>query len=140
MENLFLYKGKVYESGAIVKIKEGKEDQFDFCSVLVFDRYDVESKYCVFHCIYDGWRVYNIHVLDLEIVIDSVVPAYSSTKKKSRYKVEEKYIEGIVSAWIWYILAMLLGVVAKGIDNQILVWTAASFVFFTWRRQKLNGG
>lgn len=139
MENLFLYKGQMYETGAIVKIKEDKKDQFDFCSILVFDGYDVESKYCVFHYIYDCWQVFNIHILDLEIVIDEVTPAYSSIKKKSCHKVEEKYVEGIVSAWIWYILAMLFGLVAKGIDNTILVWVGVSFVFFTWRHQKLNG-
>ena len=65
--------------------------------------------------------------------------AYIADTTKLSNKIEPKYIEGIISAWIWYILIMFFGVLLKGAVTTIIVWTLASIIFFNWRRKKING-
>ena len=48
-------------------------------------------------------------------------------------------IDGIVSAWIWYIIIMVFGLFLKEPLNVFGVWILASVIFFTWRHRKMNG-
>lgn len=139
MQDFFVFKGQLYREGAIVQLHEECQEQFGFNTYLVFDKYEPENGIYRFHTLYDTWKQYNIPVTELKNVIENATPSYIDIKNKQYGKVQEKYIEGIVSAWIWYILIMFFALFAKDPGSKILTWIVASVIFFSWRRRKLNG-
>ena len=139
MQDFFVFKGQLYREGAIVQLREEYEDKFGFNTYLVFDKYEPDNGVCRFHALHDAWETYNISVMELKNVIKEVTPSYTDIKNKQYGKVQEKYIEGIISAWIWYILIMFFALFAKDPGSKILTWIVASVIFFSWRRRKLNG-
>lgn len=139
MNNYFYFNGHVYESGTIVQLREECRQNFHYHSYLIFDTYDSKTQTYNFHSLYNCWDKCQIPARQFNHVIKSVTPS-NSFNNQSSYKIEEKYVNGIVSAWIWYILIMLLGLFLKGPDNVILTWVAASVIFFTWRYRQMNGG
>lgn len=139
MRDDFCFKGKLYGKGAVVEVYEEEKENFKFNSILIFEKYDEANKICHFHSLHDYWEKHIIPVEQLENVIFNVVPAYGSGTKRNSKKIQEKYIEGIVSAWIWYLLIMFLAIFLNGLGNVILTWLTASIVFFSWRHKKMNG-
>ena len=140
MTDWFYFKGLLYRGAPIVQVKDEYRKDFKFNTYLVFEGYDEKNKICHFHYLHNVWEKYVIPVDKLDIVILNVTPDCNYGKKQSPIKVEEKYIENIVSAWIWYLLAMFLAVFLKDLSDVILAWTTASFIFFRWRHIKMNGG
>ena len=138
MKSLLLYKDSEYNKGTIVRLKNEKLEQFNFCSVLVFDGRDKQNKYYVFHYIYDKWKVFNILITDIEEYVAEVICAENSKNSEMSREVCESYVDGIVSAWIWYIIIMIFGLFLNGLINSIIVWVVASFIFFNWRHKKIN--
>ena len=139
MYSYFYFKGSFYEKGSLVHIHEKYKKDFKFCSCLVFEGYDEKTGVCCCHSMLSCWEKYEIPVDKLNDIIEDVTPAYKSKNNNSSSKIEDKYIEGMISAWIWYILIMVFALFAKDPGAKIYTWIAASFIFFYWRHKKKNG-
>jgi hypothetical protein len=90
--------------------------------------------------LYDCWSYYDISEEQLENVVEKIIKPYTTNSNMCSKAESLKYTEGIVSAWIWYLLIMLFAIFLKGIENIIGIQLLATFVFWTWRNKKLNGG
>ena len=140
MKNYFEYKGRKYYKGTIVQIYEKDRINFGFYNMLRFTGCDNDNSICYFSSLYDLWHQYSIPDNQLETCIEIIaVPCGLEIQENQDIKVDPKYIDGIVSAWIWYILAMIFGLFLKGPINTIGTWVLASIVFFGWRRKKMKG-
>lgn len=134
----FIFNGNIYYPGTIVKIKEECRQFVGFSSMLKFTGYIVDERVYCFSSLYDTWNVYKMSSKQISEYIKSI-----SSKGEARHnekKVNPEYIEGIVSAWIWYILAMFFFMFAKELGNVITGWCFATFIFFRWRHKKIKGG
>ena len=132
-----MFGGKLYYVGTVVQVKESQQQNFGFCSKLVLRKYDSENSTCYFSSLYDIWEQYPIPAPQLPVYIESVL--HAADPPVTEKKVQMKYIDGIVSAWIWYILLMLFACFLKGAGTVIVAWTVISFIFFRWLHDKRQG-
>lgn len=140
MSNYFYFKGNNYGNGTVVQIYEKKKKEFKFYSYLIFEEYDNNNEMCRFRSPYNRWESFNISKNQLQEYIEKITEPYEVVVKvDSHPKVNQEHVEGIVDAWLWYILIMFFGIFLKGIVNVIGVWILASVVFFSWRHKKMNG-
>lgn len=139
MSNYFYFRGNNYGKGTIVKIYEEHKEKFKFYSNLIFEKYDKESGLYLFKSPYNHWEIFNISKNQIEEYIEEVVKPCCVAQVDMSTKVNPDYIEGMSSAWIWYILIMFFGLFLKGPINVVSTWVLASIVFFTWRHKKING-
>lgn len=139
MNNSLHFRGNSYGKGTVVKIYERHQDKFKFYSNLVFEGYDSKISLYNFKSLYNSWDVFYISKIQLEEYIEEIVEPHCGTQVCSSQKVEPNYIDGMASAWTWYIIIMLFGILLKGVISTVIVCVLASIVFFTWRRNKING-
>lgn len=140
MNNYFCFKNNKYGKGTVVQVREECKEKFKFYSHLVFEEYDNKNKLYCFKSLYDKWDSFEIPRSQIAEYIEQIAkPQYNIAQNDSPNKVNPNYIEGIVSAWIWYILIMIFGLFLKGPILTITVWTIASIMFFSWRHKKING-
>lgn len=139
MSNYFYFRGNNYGKGTIVKIYEEHKEKFKFYSNLIFEKYDKESGLYLFKSPYNRWENFNVSKDQIEEYIKEIVKPCCITQADTRQKVDPDYVEGMASAWIWYILIMVFGLFLKGPVSVIGIWTLASVVFFSWRHKKMNG-
>lgn len=136
-KNSFIFNGKVYYIGTIIKINEDYKKYFGFNSRLKFSGYIIQENACCFTSLYNALDVYKISNKDImkytEGIVEEVVMDTSVTT------IDPKYIDGIVSAWIWYIIAMFFSLAFKNIFDTLLVWTVSTLIFFNWRNKKIRG-
>ena len=138
MVKYFYFKGQQYAEKTIVKIYENQKNNFGFYSHLVFNGYDDKTKLYHFCSLHDCWKQFVMTENQLEESIEKVDVSYTP-QINTEPKVQQNHIEGIVSAWIWYILIMFFGLFLKGPLSVLVVWILASVIFFTWRYKKING-
>ena len=139
MSYYFCFHGKSYSKGTIVKIAEHHKDKFGFYSYVIFDSHDTTNNTYCFKSLYNAWDIFRISEDQLNICIEAVEANSICNQDDVDSTVNPKYIEGIISAWIWYIVAMISGLFLQNISNVIGVWVIASVIFFNWRRKKING-
>lgn len=137
--NYFNYHGKRYNIGTIVKINENGKKYCGFNSTLKFTGYNISDDLYCFSSIYDMWKVYKLSNNQIGLYVDDIL-VECRCKVNDHKKSYAKYIDGIVSAWIWYIIIMFFALFLKGIENILLTWIVSTFIFFRWRHQKMNGG
>lgn len=140
MNDYFCFKGNICGKGSVIQLYEEYEKDFNFHSNLVFEKYNSKTNTCCFHSLYSCWDKYEVPLNQVECIIKDIIPVPNGISEEPSTKVQEKYVEGIVSAWIWYIAIMFFGLLLQGPINIILTWLIASIVFFSWRRKKINGG
>lgn len=134
----FIFNGKLYYTETIVKIKENLRKFVGFNSSLKYIDYLIEKNVYCFSSLYNNWETYHITCEQIQDYIEDVL--YESKMKIINERIEPKYIEGITSAWIWYILIMFFAVFLKRITYAIVVCVIATFIFFDWRNTKIKGG
>ena len=134
----FIFNGKLYYIGTVVKVKEGFEQYFKFNSMLQFTGYIIDEKAYCFSSLQDKWEVYRLSSRQVSEYIDKVLQANVVEYNDNKENIQ--HIEGIVSAWIWYILIMFFALFFKGVGNVIMTWLFATFIFFSWRHRKIKGG
>ena len=134
--NLFIFNGSIYYPGTIVKIKEEYRQFVGFSAVLKFTGYIVEEKVYCFSSLYDVWGVYKMSSKQISEYVEAVLSEGTIEDKSKRR--DPRYIDGIVSAWIWYIFAMLFFSLAKDPADVIIGWGLATFIFFRWRHNKIK--
>ena len=139
MKKYFLYKGKQYFVGTIIKIHPEMRDKFNFYAMLRFIKYDSISQLCYFTSLYDSWKSYIIPEKQLNKYIEAIVHSGDLVDDTMYCQNNNpNYIEGIVDAWIWYIISMLFSCMLNGFHNVICAWILASIIFFSWRRKKIK--
>ena len=137
--NYFIYNGNRYGIDTIVKTRETKRKDVGFNKYLVFVRRNSNNT-LHFRSMYSCWENYDISENKINEYIESIAKVkynYSSYKSE---KINPAYIEGIVSAWIIYILVMFAAIFLKGTHNMVGRWAIASVIFWNWRNKKINGG
>lgn len=136
----FNFKGNKYAQGTVVKIVEKHQNEFKFNSNLVFEKYDENNGLLYFRTLYSNWDQFCIGKNKVEEYISTVVsPVVIASECKFSPKTNEEYVDGIVSAWIWYIIIMVFGLFLQGWTNVIIIWVLSSVIFFSWRHKKMNG-
>ena len=136
--DLFIFNHAHYYIGTIVKIKREYQHTCRFNSTLKFTGYIIsENVYC-FSSIHNPWDVYRLSREQIDLYIDEIIK--SGVGVDNQKTMDPKYIDGILSAWIWYIFIMVFAICFNGIENVILTWCAATFIFFNWRHKKIKGG
>ena len=139
MNNYFNFKGNIYGEGTVVQIAEEYKKEFKFYSNISFKKYDNVNDVYHFGSLYNNWENFYIPRNRLQIYIEKISEPHRVVSQVSSSKVNEDYVEGIVSAWVWYIVIMFFGLFLKGLLNVVGVWILASIIFFTWRHKKMNG-
>jgi hypothetical protein len=134
----FIFNGKNYYTGTIIEIKEELQQHVNFSLKLQYIGYITEKKTYYFSSLYDNWQVYNIPKEQLCMYIKNIL--YEGKIENKNQTLDPKYIDGIVSAWIWYILIMFFSLFFRGVENIIITWCVATFIFFSWRSKKIKGG
>ena len=139
MKKYFKFKGNSYYEGTIVKIYDDKQKEIEFNRYLKFYKFDHEQNKYKFHSIWSCWESYAFSIEELESYIESIETACTHDMLEKKSKVEPKYIDGIATAWTWYILIMLGALFIKGIIGKILTQIIATWIFTTWRAKKMRG-
>ena len=134
----FTLKETTYLNGTIVKIHEDKCCKFGYSCYLKFVGIE-NGKFYKFCSLYDGLKCFEMSEEDLEEYIDEIIKPYTLDMITIKPKVAPKNIDGIVLAWIWYILIMISSLFFAGIENKILLQMVASGVFLCWRAKKMKG-
>lgn len=136
-ENPFIFNDRPYYVGTIVSINEAWKHKVGFNSILKFVWYNSdEDAYC-FTTLQDNWNIYKLSNEQILMYVESILNDNKMEVKNQ--DINPQYIDGIVSAWIWYILIMLFAVFLQGVTNVILVWVIATIIFFNWRQNKIKG-
>lgn len=138
----FYFNGEQYGNGTIVKIYQDKRDRFDYYTNIIFKGYSCNNDNLYhFGSLCDKWEEYCITQDELQLYIEKIEKAcYDIPAQNTFEKIHPSNIEGIVAAWMWYIFIMIFAVFINGIINTIVTWVIASYVFWTWRNNKINGG
>lgn len=136
-KNYFIFNNKQYFPETLIQIKTECRKDFGFYSILKFIRYNNDNNLYYFSSLFDKWHYYKLTYQELLDCIDKVqaegLPIQTS-------KLNPAYVDGIVEAWVWYILIMIFAVFVKGIGETLIVWIVATIIFFQWRYKKINGG
>lgn len=145
-QNYFVYNGKQYYSGVTIIVK-----QFDMISGHTTDTkatflyYDTERNRFAF-VINGRTNIYPekdfnrilVRVIEKDSNtqhINNTVNYVSYTQKNKHTLSDELNIEGMLTAWIWYIFIMAVAVI---FNARIGIWILASIVFFRYRNKKLR--
>ena len=131
-----------YGCGTIVKIYNEKTEQFNYCSNMIFKGYNYNNdKLYHFGSLYDKWDNYCMTQSELQVYIEQIKNANYLIEPQDNFKrIHPSNLDGIVAAWTWYILVMVFAIFVKGTGNIIIIWVIASYIFWTWRNKKMNGG
>lgn len=137
-KDYFVFNNKRYYVGTIIEIKQNKKSMFGFYSIVKFVQHDSANNMYYFTSLDDIWKKYKISEEQLADCIEDI--SSSVTMQQTTNKtLDPRYIDGIVDAWIWYILIIFFAFFFNGIENKIIAWIVASIVFFNWRNEKING-
>lgn len=143
-QNYFIYNGKRYNAGTIIKIKgfdhiscKSYEQEATFISYNPDNnRYQFRIKACthsypkeMFDKVFLGVK----DKVDTQYIRQSQ-EEYNRWHRKPTFE-EEMNINGLFVAWIWYITIMLVLVIFNG---RIFGWIGASIIFFDYRKRKIR--
>lgn len=134
----FIFNHKIYYAGTVVTIHSEYQQNFKFHSTLKFVGYEACNRMYCFSVLYDNWTIYRLSSEQINIYIASVLKEGDDVSEDTR--IDTKYIDGIVSAWIWYIFIMLFALILQGAASVATVWIIATIIFFSWRHNKIKGG
>lgn len=139
LQNYFIYNGKKYYSGTIIKIK-----YYTNIEEVVFLGYCPErNKYALkFYPDRTEWHRKNDFNKVLIEITDKINKSYENWVQEKEEQMHPKLtaasemsIDGMLIAWVWYIFIMLVAVIFK---ECIGIWIFASIVFFNYRNKKLK--
>lgn len=136
--SLFIFNGRSYYVGAKVKIKEEYIQHCRFNSILQFTGYIIDENVYCFSSVQNHWEVYRWSSEQVSLYIDAVL--INGVAEHGSERTDAKYIDGIVSAWMWYIFIMVFALFFNGVENIIITWCVATFIFFQWKNKKIKGG
>lgn len=142
----FIYNGNKYPSGTIIKVRMndnviGAEYITDACFCFVIlesGRYVFkvrDKKYCYPQALF--WQVFEgvTNSIDQQYVIQAETEVFGFYRPKKLSFTEELNIDGMFLAWLWYIFIMLVAII---FNDRLVIWIAASIIFFNYRKRKLR--
>ena len=132
VQDYFVYNGVQYNTGDIVTISFFDYRIKNVSNVnATFLYYDTEKKeYCV--------EVYGQKYTYKEELFNKILymPQINTDSVEQEYTfVNELNIEGMIDAWFWYIVVMLISIFFK---DAIGIWALVSIIFFSYRNKKLK--
>lgn len=139
IENYFIYNGIKYYSGTIIKIK-----RFGNAKEAVFLGYNKNINQYMVRFDTNNTVFYRSDAFNKDIVEitnrsnKSFIDWAQREDERLHPKLtasREVSIDGMMLAWIWYVLIMLVAVI---FNDRIEIWTFASIVFFSYRNKKLK--
>lgn len=134
----FFLNGKYHYIGTVVNIKEMQKQYFGFHSILRFVEYNEFDNFYYFSSLYNEWEIYKLSKEQINMCFENVVE--EGAVELDDGKIKPEYIDGIVSAWIWYILIILFALCLKNIGQVVMTLLFSTIIFFHWRHKKINGG
>ena len=139
LQNYFVYNGKKYYSGTIIKIK-----YYQDIEEVVFLGYRPErNEYAVnFYTDRTVWYKENEFYKKLIEITEKINNYYVNWVQEKERQTHPKLtassevnIDGMLIAWMWYIFIMLVAIIFK---ECIGIWILTSVVFFSYRNRKLQ--
>lgn len=146
-QNYFTHQGVQYYTGTTIIVKQNDNITGRvFNAKATFVYYDTERDRYAFS-INNHVNIYPKKDFDRVFVgvTEDVVCEHDANKSmnklayiqenKKHTLAEELNIEGMLIAWIWYIFVMIVAIIFK---DRIVIWLAASIIFFNYRSKKLK--
>lgn len=137
----FIFRCSSYGIGTIVRIHANEQNKFNYNTMLCFKGIDHKNGLYRFESLYDNWQSYCLTEEEIaQYIVEIIQPCGTNNIEISENKkADQDYIEGMLSAWIWYILIMIGAMFIKGFINIIGLQIAASIIFWSWRLKKIKG-
>lgn len=132
MQKYFTANGQKYNEGTIVRIKtdEGSKE-------MTF--YNISNG---IYCLKCGNKFYYYKETDFCNCLINITNRTDGQylKNQQLYKnkptnIRELDIDGMLYAWMWYVLIMTIAIIFNG---RIVIWSVASIIFFNYRNKKLR--
>ena len=139
IDNYFVYNGVKYYSGTIIKIK-----RFGTTKEAVFLGHNTDiNQYMVrfdaSNVVFYRSDAFNKDIVEITNQSNgNFIDWTQSENERLHPKLtmeREMSTDGMILAWIWYILIMLVAVIFK---DRIGIWALASIIFFNYRNKKLK--
>ena len=148
----FYYKEKLYSKGTVIKVSQKYTDTHLYNGMPIwkyarFERSYIKSgiTYYVFDIcnldLFAEWQKYTgyfvVDITELELMIGEIVKPIEvkNITTSNREPKKDWEVEGMGVAWATYIAALAGGLIFK---EFYIAWGAASYVFFKYRKEKLN--
>lgn len=139
-QNYFMYNGQKYYTGTKIKIKvyNGYGNRPEIAEFINYDTETNKYSFTVNGTMYTydkrGWSSYFMGVCDNIQSKTQAATQYEPTIKEWTFR-KELDVDGMLNAWMWYVLLMGITTIFQG---NILYWTVISGIFFKYRDGKLR--
>ena len=137
MVDCFYYDGKLYTAGTWIAIKSEKRTNFGNNVAFIYEGDNQITNAHIFHA-WGTTNKYEIRRSELQDLIEVILYVPENQEEK-RGKMPAKYINGIVEAWICYILGMFAICFCADVVVKVFAWIVVSIIFFSWRNSKMKG-
>ena len=145
MVNYFVYNDQKYYSGTIINVfRNNKCTGESTKSEAVFlGYYTVQDKYvlmCKNRLHFVPKNLFYTMIIDVTNEMNEKYVSWADeynkkhAPKKKTFN-DELNVDGMLVAWVWYIIVMLFAVF---LNDRIFAWILASIVFFNYRKNKLE--
>ena len=131
-QDYVIYKGKRYNSGDQIDILWhtcGYKNAHPYTGIFL----DCDEEKDEYRFVVNDMEYIFNKICFYRIMYDAPPPVIKAPKKLTLEK--ELNIDGLLIAWIWYIVIMAVGTIFNG---NIIIWIWASYVFFRYRNRKLR--
>lgn len=137
-QNYFVYNNKKYYSGTLIYVNWANYVTRSLCKTLAkFCEFQNDKNSYIFEI--DGMKhsrsTIDFYNILLGIYGEEKPRNYTETRVKRGTFKDELEIDGLLFAWIWYIIIMAAAII---FHDRILIWCATSFIFFSYRNKKLK--
>ena len=133
-----VYKGKRYNSGDKIDIlwhTHGYKNAHYYTGTFL----DCDEEKDEYRFIVDGMTYRFNRVCFYQTMCDNPPPVnrtkHINNVPKKLTLAKELDIDGLLIAWMWYILIMAVSIIFKG---NIMIWIVVSIIFFNYRNKKLR--
>jgi len=129
-QNYFVVDGQKYYTGTVFIVKDGLEE-----TEATFICYDTKREVYVYKLGHARYHAYQEHFDNCFIKITS--KTNSNVHFPEEKVLPDSMIDGLTIGWVWYIFLMIVATIFKG---NIILWCLISYVFFSWRKKKIEKG
>lgn len=136
----FYYNNEMYLHGTTIRVKTSKIYKLSGCDKLVFVEKDSKTNECVFSSFGSSFGVKTFIIKESELH-DYIEEVLCQTKVDLDFnKMETKNIDGIVNAWIWFLLICFGSLCITPSLGGLLIRFIACVIFYFWIENERNGG
>lgn len=137
----FTYNGNVYNLNSLVKLSDEAKKFLGTdsnCTQIVQHEITNTNKerwgYVVRRSSEKTWHVFT--TVPPDQLIEEIVTSATSDIHNSKIEYyNDNEVDGMIRAWVIYIIVMIVSIM---FNDFIIIWVFASYVFFTYRKQKLT--